>query len=164
MKPLHQWSTSHLLIAIALAVVALVVVLQFAERVFTSDEPARAESTAEESPRVQPLEAEVSIEDGDTIVVETADHQRSRVRIDGDSEAAEAMADCIREEIDRLSKEPFSNEDRGQETVILFGLRIDGHGSDPRVNRAVQKCVMGTIEDMPELPTLPDLPVAPDSD
>jgi hypothetical protein len=90
--------------------------------------------------------------------VKTGDHQRTRIGTDGDAAEAEAVAECIRTEIDRLSKEPFSDEDRSQETVILFGLRIEGRGSDPRVNRAVQKCLMDTIEDMPELPELPELP------
>jgi hypothetical protein len=141
-------------------VVAIIVVLQLAERIFTPDEPARTESAPEE-PRLQPLEAVVSVEDGAVVMVETHDHQRTRVGTGGDTAAAEAMAACMREEIDRLSKEPFSDDERGQETIVLFGLRIDAHGSDPRVDRAFQKCVMSTIEDIPELPTLPELPDAP---
>lgn len=156
MKPLHQWSTSHLVMAVAAVVVAIILVLQLAERVFRPDEPIRAESPAEEPARPEPLEADVYIEDGDTVVVETANHQRTRVGNDGDAAKAEAMAACIREEIDRLSKEPFSDDDRSQETVVWFGIRIEGHGSDRRVNRAVQKCLLGEIEEIPELPSLPD--------
>jgi hypothetical protein len=148
-------------IGIAIIVVAIVVVLELAERVFAPDEPVGAESTPEEPARRQPLEVEVFIDDEDMVVVETADHQRTRVRTDGDTAAAEALADCIREEIDRVSQEPFSDEDRGEETVIIFGLVIQGHGSDPRVRRAVQKCVMGSIEGLPELPELPALPEPP---
>ena len=154
-KPLHQWSTTHLVLAVAAVVVAIILVLQLAERVFSPDEPVRADSSPEEPARPEPLEADVYIEDGDTVVVETANHQRVRVGSDGDAAVAEAMALCLREEIDRLSKEPFSDDDRSQETVVLFGLRIEGHGSDSRVNRAVQKCVLGQIEEMPELPDLP---------
>ena len=163
MKPLHQWSTSHLVMVVAAVVVAIILVLQLAERVFSLDEPARVESSPEEAARSQPIDAVVSVDD-DLVVVETSSHQRSRIRFDGDAAKAEALAVCIREEIDRLSKEPFSDDERGQETVVLFGLRIEGHGSDPRVNRAVQKCMMGNLEEAPESPTLPDLPELPDLD
>ena len=153
MKPLQQWSTTQLVLAVGAVVVVIILVLQLAEQVFSPYEPVRAESSPEEPARLEPLEADVSIEDGDTVVVETANHQRVRVSNDGDAAAAEAMALCIREEIDRLSKEPFSDDDRGQETVVLFGLRIEGHGSDSRVNRAVRKCLLGKIEEIPELPS-----------
>jgi len=143
-KPLHQWSTSHLVIGIAIVAVAIVIVLELAERVFAPDEPVRAESTPEEPARRQPLEVEVFIDDEDRVVVETADHQRTRVGTDGDTAAAEALADCIREEIDRISQEPFSDEDRGEETLIMFGLRIQGHGSDPRVKRGGQSRLSAT--------------------
>jgi len=157
-KPLHQWSTLHLVIAVAVVAVAIISVLQLAERVFRSDETAEAESTSDEPARLQPIEVDVFIEDGDMVVVETGEHQRTRVGTDGDTATAEALADCIREEIDRVSNEPFSDDSRSQETVLLFGLRIEGRGSDPRVNRAVQKCLMSTIEDVPELPELPEPP------
>ena len=155
-KPLQQWSTIQLVLAVGAVVVAIILVLQLAERVFGSDEPVRAESSPEEPARPEPLDADVYIEDGDTVVVETANHQRVRVGSDGDAAAAEAMALCIREEIDRLSQEPFSDGDRSEETVVWFGLRIEGHGSDLRVNRAVQKCVLGENEEIPELLSPPD--------
>jgi hypothetical protein len=159
-KPLHQWSTFHLVLGVAAAVVAIVLVLQLAEGLFATDEPARGKAATEDPAQNVPLEVEVYIEDDDTVVIETSGHQRTRIGNSGDAAAAEAMALCIREEIDRLSNEPFSEDERSQETVVLFGLRIDGHGSDPRVNRAVQKCVLGGDE---ELPVLPDLPEPPDS-
>lgn len=149
--------------AVAAVVLVFILVLQFAERVFAPDEPPRADSSAEEPARLRPIDAVVSVDD-DLVVVETSSHQRSRIRIEGDAEKAQALAKCIREEIDRLSKEPFSNAERGHETVVLFSLRIDGHGSDPRVNRAVQKCMMSDIEAAAELPALPDLPELPDLD
>lgn len=163
MKPLHQWSTSRLVMAVAAVVVVIILVLQLAERVFAPDESPRAETSAEEPDRLRPIDAVVTVDD-DLVVVETSSRQRSRIRIEGNAEKAQALAVCIREELDRLSKEPFSNAERGQETVVLFGLRIDGHGSDPRVNRAVDKCMMSDIDSAPGLPTLPDLPELPDLD
>lgn len=164
MKPLHQWSTFHLVLAVAAVVVAIVLVLQLAEALFSTDDPVRVETVAEAPDRSEPLDVEVYIEDDDTVVVETSNHQRSRIGNDGDAAAAEAMALCIREEIDRISNDPSSKEERSQETVVLFGLRIDGHGPDRRIQRAIQKCALSRIEDLPELPTLPDLPLAPDSE
>jgi hypothetical protein len=151
-------------LAVVAVVVAIILVLQIAERVFKPDEPVRVASPREEPAPNLPLEVDVYIEGGDTVVVESSDHRRTRIGNDGDTAKAETMAACIREEIDRLSKEPFSDDDRTQESVVLFGLRIEGHGPDRRVNRAVQKCVMGNLEEAPESPTLPDLPELPELD
>lgn len=158
MKPLHQWSTFRLVTAVATLVVAIILFLQLAESVFVPAEPVRVESSPERPARIEPFEAEVYIQGGDTVVVETADHQRIRVGNDGDAAAAEAMAACIREQIERLSTEPLSDDDRSRETVVLFGLRIEGHGSDGRVDRAVEKCVLGEVGELPELPEMPEPP------
>ena len=157
-KPLHTWSTSHLVIALAGVVLLIVGVLQLAERAFTESGTAPPASIPAEPAQPEPLEVDVYIEDGDKVVVETSRNQRTRVETDGDAASAEALADCIRKEIDRMRNEPLSDEDRAQNSVMLFGLRIEDRGSDPRINRAVQTCVLGSIEDRPRLPELPDLP------
>jgi hypothetical protein len=163
-KPLHQWSTFHLVLVVAAVVVAIVLVLQLAERLFVSGEPIRAQSTADAPAEIEPLEAEVYIENGDTVVVETEDQQRTRIGFTGDTEDAEAMARCIREEIDRLSTDSSSGERPNRETVVLFGLRIEGRGSDPRVDRAVETCMRKRFGGLPELPVPPDPLLAPGSD
>jgi hypothetical protein len=131
-------------------VVLIVLALQLGERLF-EPEVRTVEDSAEARPEpVAPVEAQVSIEDEDTVVIETASHQRTRIRTADDPAAAEELARCIRDQLERLSEQPPSESEGDQETIVLFGLRIEGRGTDPRVDRAVQNCVMQAAEDASE--------------
>lgn len=155
MKPLREWSTLRTVLTAAGAVVLFALVIN-GLHLLTQPETPRlvpvpdvADGTVDEP--VEETVPEVRVIDGKTVRVVSGNKMHTQITIDGDANAVEELAECIREGIEDAAADDTTPARAGTTVGILRGLMED------EVSHVVEGC-LAEHHGLPEIPALPQIP------